>query len=210
MEKDKSKIKELFASLKKASDEFFEKEKSTSKKKFAMDWKLKDGTAIQTTDPVNGDDGKLDVGDAVMITGADGSATPAPDGDLVLEDGTKISVAGGLIVNVEAPSSEEGGKAGDAQMSADFKAEYEKTIKILSDRLTAIESKLSDANKTIEAHKQEMAKAKEIHKSTFTLVEALADLPAEKPVEKKPTIILNDEDKRMSAFSKTLEDLKKK
>lgn len=63
--------------------------------KMATDCTLKDGTVVSID--------KLEVGGAVTIAGA-----PAPDGNHVLEDGTTISVANGLITEVATAAAEAG------------------------------------------------------------------------------------------------------
>lgn len=51
---------------------------------------LKDGTKIEIT------------GDDVVVVGADGAKTPAPDATHELADGTKVTTKGGKIVHDEA------------------------------------------------------------------------------------------------------------
>lgn len=58
--------------------------------------KLQDGTNIVMD------------GNSVSVVGADGSLSPAPDGTHTLEDGSKVTTAGGTVVEsaVEAPAAE--------------------------------------------------------------------------------------------------------
>ena len=78
--------------------------------------KLKDGGEIKTTAE------SWAVG--VPVMGADGN--PAPDGEYVLEDGTVVTVAGGALAEIEAPSSEEEMSAEDAVEVLKIAAEQKK------------------------------------------------------------------------------------
>ena len=61
----------------------------TKKEKFA-DVKLQDGSILRI-------DGDLVVGGKVSLISTDGAITPAPEGDLTLEDGSTITVKSGVI-----------------------------------------------------------------------------------------------------------------
>ncbi len=52
----------------------------------AVAGELKDGTKIEIT------------GDKVEVIGKDGKKSPAPDGEHVLKDGSKLTTKGGLVV----------------------------------------------------------------------------------------------------------------
>jgi hypothetical protein len=45
-------------------------------------------------------------GDAVTVVGADGTETPAPDGEHTLADGTTIKTMGGMLVHEESHEGE--------------------------------------------------------------------------------------------------------
>lgn len=62
---------------------------SLTKENFA-EAKLADGSTLRS-------DSDLIQGAKVSLVGADGTVTDAPDGDLVLEDGTKVTIKGGVI-----------------------------------------------------------------------------------------------------------------
>jgi uncharacterized coiled-coil protein SlyX len=197
-------IPELIKTLKaKFSDE-------KSKEKFTMEWKLKDGSMIQTEDPTNGDDGKIDAGDIVMIVGADGKTAPAPDGELILEDGTKITIAGGIIVTAEPGSPDDNGKTDPAagEMSAQFKAEIEKIVKPLTDRITQLEEKNAAQEKTIKAQVEKMSKVNEIQKETFAIVEKIAALPKEDAAGEKNKFSFKKQDK-IQELTEAIKNLKK-
>lgn len=59
------------------------------------DYKLKDGSVVSID--------KLEVGGIVTV-----NSEPAADGEYVLEDGTNISVSGGVISELESPAAEGG------------------------------------------------------------------------------------------------------
>jgi hypothetical protein len=195
-------IPELIKTLKaKFSDE-------KPKEKFTMEWKLKDGSMIQTEDPQNGDDGKIDIGDTVMVIGADGKATVPPDGKMELEDGTEITVAGGIIIEAK-PASQATVEDAPVEMSAVFKDALDKAVAPLTKRLDELEKKNAEALKTITAQEQKLKAAHEIQKETFALVEQLAALPVEKPAVEKNKIEFKKEE-RLQVIAENLSKLKNK
>lgn len=71
--------------------EFLQEENSVS----LIDVKTQDGTILSY-------DGELTVGTEIFVLDETGR-TPAPDGEYILEDGTKLSVMAGKIEEIEAP-----------------------------------------------------------------------------------------------------------
>lgn len=130
---------------------------------------LKDGTKISY-------EGELAPGVAINVVGEEG-ASPAPDGEHEMEDGSLLVVAEGKLVEVKpapeaAPAEEE----------------------MANDRLIALEEKVATLASLIttsqESHRAELAKAndqlkasQEAFKAMNDLVQALANEPAAAPTE---------------------------
>jgi hypothetical protein len=113
--------------------------------------KLTDGTEITW-------EGELTEGTPIML--ADGS--PAPDGDHTLEDGSIVTIAGGIVTAIakpeEAPSMED--------MSAEMKSEIEALKLSVAELKTAIES-----NKP-QDFSSDIASLKETQKELFETIKA--------------------------------------
>lgn len=103
-----------------------------------------------------------------MVNPADNSKTDAADGEYELEDGTVITITGGLIVNVAAKGEKPApSTTPDAsQMAA---------------KMSAIETKLSESEKTfnskLEAKDKEIADLKEQVKFTLESLEKFINIP---------------------------------
>ena len=116
------------------------------------DYKLKDGSIVKID--------TLDVGGQVTVNEA-----PAPDGDYELEDGTKLSVAGGLISEIE--KGEE-----PAPLVNPLEEQMAKVLGNYSaqdDRIKQLTDTVSKQNDTI--------------KEMFSLLETVANTSVQKPIE---------------------------
>lgn len=181
----------------------FEAEKpvETIEEKF-KDMKLQDGVTIISID---GD--QLTVGTPVYVVTPEGRV-PAPDGDVVLEDGTQLSIMQGLVAEVSspeeaAPEGEVSGMpptvppSGDAQPAAmetkpkrviksqveehvfnAFKEESENKVNELKAELEAVKNEL-------ESFKAEFKKSLEFNKEVFSVVNQIAEQPAAEATEAK-------------------------
>jgi hypothetical protein len=134
--------------LERLEKRFFSSEEA--KKEFGSA-KLTDGTEITW-------EGELTEGTPIML--ADGS--PAPDGDHTLEDGSIVSIVGGIVTAIakpeEAPSMED--------MSAEMKSEIEALKLSVAELKSAIES-----NKP-QDFSSDIASLKETQKELFETIKA--------------------------------------
>lgn len=168
---------------------------------------LQDGSAKLVWD---GD--SLTQGVEVMIETPDGFL-PAPDGVHTLEDGTAIEVAGGIVAAVkpadapantpenQAPQAPAGQQSAPASIDSNaVKSIVESTIKethfskdevaeILASKIEreAFEAKLSEQNLVIENQTKEIEAIKNQINALLSLVDKIAEQPAEKPVEAPKT-----------------------
>lgn len=131
----------------------------------AIETKLKDGTTLSVD--------KMEVGGKAQLITTDGT-TDAPDASYEAEDGTVITVAGGLISDVKkvAPANE---PAAENEMPAFAKA--------LTARLEAIETKFNTTNTENVALKSELTELRESSKVAFSALNAICNLPAGNPIE---------------------------
>lgn len=147
--------------------------------------KLQDGTEISYE--------QLQPGFPVTIVAADGSETPAPEGEHVLEDGiTKIEVdAQGNIVEIsketdEAPEAPEA-EVNDVQVagSAQF-AEGEPTepTKPEAPVIDAVEEKMKMIFAVVEEVAKDVANIKEEMAAMKTKMEKFSKAPAATPIKK--------------------------
>lgn len=102
-----------------------------------------------------------------MVNPADNSKADAADGEYELEDGTVITITGGLIVDVKKKEATPPATTPDAaQMTA---------------KMSAIETKLSESEKTfnskLEAKDKEIADLKEQVKFTLESLEKFINIP---------------------------------
>ena len=138
--------------------------------------KLKDGTVVEVE--------KLEVGFPVMIVAEDGSKTPAPEGEHVLEDGKVIEVdANGVISEISAPEEEvevEETATIPAAMAEETVTEETKvTEEPIKDEVAAkIEEKMAMLFAAIEECAAEISKVKEEMGAMKTKMEKFAKAPA--------------------------------
>lgn len=146
---------------------------------------LNDGT-ILTVD-------KMEVGATATITTADG-VVPAPDGEYTSQDGTVITVMGGLVAEIatkeeEAPEMPETTPAAPTTMDAitELKAIVAKLEKQSNDNLT----KLIKENKSL---KVELASQKAGLQIALSAIDKIAETPVAISLESQstPKVNLND------------------
>lgn len=130
---------------------------------------------------------KLEVGEAVTEINPDGTETPAPDGEIEAEDGTKITVKDGKIQEVQPAAA-----AGDAppetpapvnNTTATFNAEDFVSKEVF----TALQTKFETALQTIAGLTETLNKNKGQVTAMFELVEAIANESDATPTNKAKT-----------------------
>jgi len=139
------------------------------------DAKLMDGTIVRYE--------KLEVGMPLMVIDEAGAELPAPDGEHTLEDGTVITVEGGIITEIETkeeetPEEEAPIEQPMAAVETVSKEDFE-ALKAEVDTLKTKFEEFATVNETLKAENTAM---KAIVKETFSIVEALANVPTENPV----------------------------
>ena len=184
-----SEIKDKLAAIKKI---LFGEPAPVAPQKLDKEYKLEDGTPIMISD--------LNKGGAVMINNA-----PAPDGSYELEDGTMLSVAGGVITDI-LPAKEAAPAAPGAPPATDF-----------SQKFTAIEGKFAEYEQKFAGYEKRIAQAeatinnqKAINQQLFEIVEKMADVPVADPIEPvKNNFSLHSKDSREDRIKNIGVNLKK-
>jgi len=141
-----------------------------------IDAKLVDGTIIRYE--------SLEVGMPLMVIDEAGNELPAPDGEHELEDGTMITVEGGIITEVatkeeEAPEVEE---APIEQPMAAVETVSKEDFETLKTEVDNLKTRFEEFTKTNETLTADNVALKEIVKETFSIVEKLAKVPSDNPV----------------------------
>ena len=153
----------------------FNADTTTETKETFVDAKLMDGTIIRYE--------SLEVGMPLMVIDEAGNELPAPDGEHELEDGTKVTVEGGIITEIaskqeEMPEEEMPIEQPMAAVETVSKEDFE-TLKY---EVADLKTKFEEFSKTNETLASENVAMKEIVKETFSIVEKLAAIPTENPV----------------------------
>jgi len=148
---------------------------TTSKEAF-IDAKLVDGTIVRYE--------SLEVGLPLMVIDEAGNELPAPDGEHELEDGTMLTVEGGIITEVatkeeEAPEMEE---APIEQPMAAVETVSKEDFETLKTEVDNLKTRFEEFTKTNETLTADNVALKEIVKETFSIVEKLAKVPSDNPV----------------------------
>lgn len=151
----------------------------------ATDYTLKDGTSVSID--------KLEVGGVVMMNGA-----PAPDGEYELQDGTKCTVAGGVIT-VVTPAAMPGATL---QVQPDYTPKF-----------AAYDEKFTTYETRFVAQQVIIAKQEAMLKGLFEIIEKIAASPSANPAgDNKNNFVsqqIQGREERLKELSDNLSKLKK-
>jgi hypothetical protein len=140
-----------------------------------IDAKLMDGTIVRYE--------SLEVGMPLFVIDEAGNELPAPDGEHTLEDGTKVTVEGGILIEVatkeeEAPEEEMPIEQPMATVESVSKEDFE-ALKLEVENLRTVFDQFTTSNELLAKNNIEL---KAIVKETFSIVEKLAKVPTDNPV----------------------------
>lgn len=163
------------------------------------DMKLQDGTTI-----ISIDGEELAIGVPVYVMTPEGRL-PAPDGDLVLEDGTQLTVKDGLVAEVGTPEAEvpEGEVAAEPATvppaAEDMSTKPKRVIKSQVEehvfnafkeesetKANELKAELEAIKADFEALKEKFNKSLEFNKEVFSVVEKMSEQPSAQATEAKP------------------------
>ncbi len=146
-----------------------------------VDVKSEDGTLLRV-EPA------LEVGATVQVIGEDAELINAPDGDIALEDGSAITIEGGIITEVIVVEAEE-----ETEMEAEVEEVETEEAKLLDTEVMTekilkkvdeiINAKIDNLKfkEELEAVKVELKEYKEANIKLLEMVEKFADTPSEEP-----------------------------
>ena len=144
----------------------------------APSYSLEDGTKIMID--------KLEVGGIVTLE----DGTPAPAGEHILADGSKVVLAEGGVIAEIMPKAVDEDKveieiesAEDASKKEDEMEMMKKLIKAMEDKIKEGEGKMSAFQDDYTALKDASAKAQEALQGLIQLVETLVNVPSQVPAE---------------------------
>lgn len=192
-------LKEGIEKLKGLIEKFSaEKPAETVEVKF-KDMKLQDGTTI-----ISIDGEELAIGVPVYVMTPEGRL-PAPDGELVLEDGTMLTVKDGLVAEVGTPEAEvpEGEVAAEPATvppaAEDMSTKPKRVIKSQVEehvfnafkeesetKANELKAELEAIKADFEALKEKFNKSLEFNKEVFSVVEKMSEQPSAQATEAKP------------------------
>jgi hypothetical protein len=140
-----------------------------------IDAKLMDGTIVRYE--------SLEVGMPLFVIDEAGNELPAPDGEHTLEDGTMVTVEGGILIEVaskeeEAPEEEMPIEQPMATVETVSKEDFE-ALKLEVENLRTVFDQFTTSNELLAKNNIEL---KAIVKETFSIVEKLAKVPTDNPV----------------------------
>lgn len=195
--------------------------------KFKKQWSDIVGTAMQFADDAKNYsecllsdgstkvyiDGELKEASPIFVVDQQGVKAPAPDGDLVLEDGTTLTVKGGLIEKVVLLGDENTEVQEDEvnlEAAAEAKPEGEVEVKVedkpedvnlsVEDRLKNLEDMLS---KILDLVKDEKSKTSDLEAKALAMSEQIQKF-SEEPVKEIRTVDVS----KMTAAQKYLQSKK--
>lgn len=153
---------------------------------------LTDGTVIKW-------EGSLAVGTAIMVETAEGDI-PAPDATHEVEGGTLVTTVGGVVTEIVEPSE---GMQPQEEMAKEFA-----TIEKFDEVVASLEGKISTLTEALNKVVSQLENQSEAFSKTVDLVEKVANLPSEAPMNVDQTK-LSKKDQQFENIKKFAQQLKK-
>jgi len=157
---------------------------------------LTDGTVIKW-------DGQLVVGSTIIVQSADGDI-PAPDATHELEDGTLVTTVGGVVTEIVEPAEiETPGMQPATEMAKEFA-----TVEKFDEVVASLETKIATLTEALNKVVSSLEHQSEAFSKTVDLVERVANLPSEAPMNVDQTK-LSKKDQQFENIKKFAQQLKK-
>jgi hypothetical protein len=151
---------------------------------------LTDGTVIKW-------DGTLAVGTMIMVETAEGDI-PAPDATHEVEGGLLVTTVGDIVTEIVEPAV-----AGVVEATQEFA-----TVEHFNEVIASLESKISMLTSAFESVVAKLEKQSEAFSKTVDLVERVANLPSEAPINVDQTK-LSKKDQQFENIKRFAQQLKK-
>ena len=153
---------------------------------------LTDGTVIKW-------DGSLAVGTAIMVETAEGDIA-APDATHEVEGGMLVTTVGGIVTEIVEPA--------EAEVEIEIEAKEFATVEKFDEVVASLEGKISTLTEALNKVVSRLENQSEAFSKTIDLVERVANLPSEAPMNVDQTK-LSKKDQQFENIKKFAQQLKK-
>jgi len=153
---------------------------------------LTDGTVIKW-------DGTLAVGTAILVETAEGDI-PAPDATHEVEGGALVTTVGGIVTEIVEPA--------ESPMPSEELAKEFATVEKFDEVVASLEGKISTLTEALNKVVSRLEHQSEAFSKTVDLVERVANLPSEAPMNVDQTK-LSKKDQQFENIKKFAQQLKK-
>jgi len=153
---------------------------------------LTDGTVIKW-------DGTLAVGTMIMVETAEGDIA-APDATHEVEGGMLVTTVGGIVTEIVEPA--------EAEVEIEIEAKEFATVEKFDEVVASLENKISFLTETLNKVVSSLEHQSEAFSKTVDLVERVANLPSEAPMNVDQTK-LSKKDQQFENIKKFAQQLKK-
>jgi preprotein translocase subunit YajC len=153
---------------------------------------LTDGTVIKW-------DGSLAVGTAILVETAEGDI-PAPDSTHEIEGGMLVTTVGGIVTEIVEPA--------EAEVEIEIEAKEFATVEKFDEVVASLEGKISTLTEALNKVVSRLEHQSEAFSKTVDLVERVANLPSEAPMNVDQTK-LSKKDQQFENIKKFAQQLKK-
>jgi preprotein translocase subunit YajC len=153
---------------------------------------LTDGTVIKW-------DGSLAVGTAILVETAEGDIA-APDATHEVEGGMLVTTVGGIVTEIVEPA--------EAEVEIEIEAKEFATVEKFDEVVASLEGKISTLTEALNKVVSRLENQSEAFSKTVDLVERVANLPSEAPMNVDQTK-LSKKDQQFENIKKFAQQLKK-
>jgi preprotein translocase subunit YajC len=153
---------------------------------------LTDGTVIKW-------DGSLAVGTAILVETAEGDI-PAPDSTHEIEGGMLVTTVGGIVTEIVEPA--------ESEVEIEIEAKEFATVEKFDEVVASLEGKISTLTEALNKVVSRLENQSEAFSKTIDLVERVANLPSEAPMNVDQTK-LSKKDQQFENIKKFAQQLKK-
>jgi preprotein translocase subunit YajC len=153
---------------------------------------LTDGTVIKW-------DGSLAVGTAILVETAEGDIA-APDATHEVEGGMLVTTVGGIVTEIVEPA--------EAEVEIEIEAKEFATVEKFDEVVASLEGKISTLTEALNKVVSRLEHQSEAFSKTVDLVERVANLPSEAPMNVDQTK-LSKKDQQFENIKKFAQQLKK-
>jgi preprotein translocase subunit YajC len=160
---------------------------------------VKMGSAVLTDGTVIKWDGSLAVGTAILVETAEGNIA-APDATHEVEGGMLVTTVGGVVTEIIEPA--------ESEVEIEIEAKEFATVEKFDEVVASLEGKISTLTEALNKVVSRLEHQSEAFSKTVDLVERIANLPSEAPMNVDQTK-LSKKDQQFENIKKFAQQLKK-